>query len=408
MNAPFRDLDPELYRLPAELTARLFSPALVIYLDRVRDNLRALLRHLGGRPERWRPHVKTTKVPAVWAELARAGVQHYKCATTREAAQLLELLRAQGVERPDLQFAHPLLGPELARLGELAREHRRARVSILCEDPAALDSLPEPLSVFVDVDPGMHRTGLPLTETATILEVARRAGERFRGVHYYDGHLKEGGPDQRRRDVFACHDGLMQLLGSFEREGIRVGEVTTSGTPSFWPALHYPPLAELAGTVHRVSPGTVVYHDLRSEQENAGLELGFVPAALIFARVVSHPATDRVTCDAGSKSLAAEVGDPCAHVLGRPELEPLPPSEEHLPLRVLAGRRPARGTELLLVPRHVCPTVNLAEEAVLIEGGVVRGVAAVSARAHELGLGAQTNFVIPGRDTGRTSSGPHS
>jgi D-serine deaminase-like pyridoxal phosphate-dependent protein len=366
------------------LTTRLFSPALVVYLDHVRANVRAMLRHVGGRAERWRPHVKTTKIPAVWAELAAAGIEHYKCATAREAAHLLDVLAAADCTHPDVLLAYPLVGPELARLGELARAHPRARVSILCEDPGALESIPAALSIFVDVNPGMHRTGIPLADTDTILDVARRAGPRFRGVHYYDGHLHTGGADERRRDVFACYDPLIELLDVFERERLPVGEVTTSGTPTFQHALSYEPLAARAGTVHRVSPGTVVYHDLRSEEENEGLAL--VPAALVFARVVSHPGPDRVTCDAGSKSIAAEAGDPCAYVLGHPELEARPPSEEHLPLRVTSGQRPPRGTELLLVPRHVCPTVNLAEEAVLIEGGEVRAVVPVAARAHELGL----------------------
>jgi D-serine deaminase-like pyridoxal phosphate-dependent protein len=95
-----------------------------------------------------------------------------------------------------------------------------------------------------------------------------------------------------------------------------------------------------------------------------------------------------VTCDAGSKSIAAEAGDPCAFVLGHPELVPLRPSEEHLPLSVRSGPLPPRGTELLLVPRHVCPTVNLAEQAILVENGEVREIAPVSARAHDLLLGS--------------------
>ena len=122
--------------------------------------------------------------------------------------------------------------------------------------------------------------------------------------------------------------------------------------------------------------------DLRSERENPALDL--LPAAVVLARVVSRPRADVATCVAGSKSVAAEAGDPCAFVLGRPELEPLAPSEEHLPLRVRSGPAPARGTPLYLVPRHVCPTVNLAEEALLVDGGRVVGTEAVSARAHEL------------------------
>ena len=160
-----------------------------------------------------------------------------------------------------------------------------------------------------------------------------------------------------------------------------MGEIVTSGTPTFPHALEYPPFAELEGTLHRISPGTVVYHDLRSEEIDPGV--GLVPAALVHARVVSHPRDGLATCDAGSKSVAAEAGDPCAFVLGRPDLVAQTPNEEHLPL-LTDGERPARGDRVMLFPRHVCPTVNLAEEAVLIEDGRVTGVVRVSARAHEL------------------------
>ena len=157
--------------------------------------------------------------------------------------------------------------------------------------------------------------------------------------------------------------------------------IVTSGTPTFLPALAYPRFP--AGVRHRISPGTVVYHDLRSAEQVPDLDPR--PAALVLSRVVSQPAPDIVTCDAGSKSLAADAGDPCAFALGHPELVALTPSEEHLPLRVSGNRRPARGETLLLVPRHVCPTVNLAEEALLIDGERTR-VVPVSARAHDLSI----------------------
>ncbi len=60
------------------------------------------------------------------------------------------------------------------------------------------------------------------------------------------------------------------------------------------------------------------------------------------------------------------------------------PSEEHLPLRVTGGAVPKRGDLLVLIPRHVCPTVNLAEQAVFLEGGRIISIVPVTARAHEI------------------------
>ena len=174
---------------------------------------------------------------------------------------------------------------------------------------------------------------------------------------------------------------LLALVARLAQAGTAPAEIVTAGTPAFRHALQYGPFRS-AGFVHRVSPGTVVFHDARTEIENPGI--GLVPAALVLTRVVSHPAADIATCDAGSKSVAAESGDPCAYVLGDSTLEALKPSEEHLPLRV-RGDRPARGTTLLLVPQHVCPTVNLAEQAVLVEAGTAPRIVPVAARAHELG-----------------------
>jgi D-serine deaminase-like pyridoxal phosphate-dependent protein len=379
---PFATLDPAAYELPAELVERALSPALVVHMDVVRANVARIVALCGSDPDRWRPHVKSAKIPEVQRELARAGVRQFKCATTREAAVLLEALAAEGLERPDLLVAYPLVGPALAHVGLLAARHPGARLAVLCETPEAVREVPPGVDVFVDVNPGMDRTGAPLEELARIAATARAAGARLRGLHFYDGHLHQPDRIERTLAVHAGYDRLLELVDTLRRDGARVEEVVTAGTPALVDALAYQGFAAVEGLRHRVSPGTVVFHDVRSQEQSP--ELGLRPAALVLARVVSHPAPDLATCDAGSKSIAAEAGDPCAVVLGRPGLEAQAPSEEHLPLRGEPGQLPPRGAVLQLVPRHVCPTVNLAEQAALVEGGRLRGVVEVRARAHEL------------------------
>ena len=375
--SPFAQLDDAPYQLSDELIAALQTPALVVYMDRVRENVQRILAIVGGA-DRWRPHLKTTKIPDVWTELLRAGVRHFKCATTREAALMLDVAAAFG-ERVDLLVAYPHRGPSLRRLGELAAD-TPSDVSVLCEDAALIADVPGSLGVFVDLNPGMNRTGVPLGDLKEVAAIARGAGERFRGLHFYDGHVHQQDLEQRRAAVFAGYEQLLEVVAGLDLQGARPAEVVTAGTPAFHHALQFEKFDHVP-FVHRVSPGTVVYHDGRSEQLNPDVALA--PAAVVLSRVISHPAADVVTCDAGSKSIAAEAGDPCALVLGRGDLTALKPSEEHLPLRC-AGARPARGQVLLLVPRHVCPSVNLAEQAVIVEAGHAPRVVAVSARAHEV------------------------
>jgi D-serine deaminase-like pyridoxal phosphate-dependent protein len=368
-------------RLPGSLQDRLTTPALLIDLDRVRHNLGRVVVALGGDPGRWRPHVKTAKIPAVLREFLRAGVRAFKCATTREALCLLGVLRRHGAGG-DVLLAHPLAGPNLRQLARVAHEHPGCRVGVLADDPACVESIPRGLGIFLDVDPGMGRTGMSPERIDDAIGLGRRAGDAFRGVHFYEGHLHGLDAQRRRREAFACYGRLIELLDALASAGVPVPEVVTSGTPTFLEAQGFEPFRRLPGTLHRVSPGTVAYHDLRSEEEVPAL--GLLPAALVLARVVSRPAPDVVTTDAGSKSVAAEAGNPCAAVAGWPHLTAMKPSEEHLPFRVGDGEAPRRGQGLLLVPRHVCPTVNLAERAVLLDGGCFAGIVDVAARAHEL------------------------
>jgi D-serine deaminase-like pyridoxal phosphate-dependent protein len=375
------DLDPAAYALPPELAARLLSPSLVIYAERVRANIGRILSALGGTPERWRVHVKTVKVPEVLAVLVRAGLLGFKCATLREARALARVLAEERVVGGDVLLAHLPVGPALGALAELARARPETRFSVLCEDPEAAPEIPPELDVFADVNSGMDRTGSPLGERGRLVAIARLAGPRFRGLHAYDGHLHQTDRTARRAAIHAIYDELVALVESLLRAGVAVREVVTAGTPSFPDAVRYTGFARLGDVTHRVSPGTVVYHDLRTEEQTPELELE--PAALVLCRVISRPGEQLVTTDAGSKSIAVDAGDPCAVALGWPGLEAGRPSEEHLPFRVRSGLRPARGTSLLLAPRHVCPTVNLAEEAVLLDGGDAR-IVAVAARAHDV------------------------
>src|SRR3954467_4604107 len=77
----------------------MLTPALGIDLDAVEHNVDRMLALLGG-PERWRPHVKTSKFASVLELLLAKGVRRLKCANTRE----LELLCALGAQ--DVLLAH--------------------------------------------------------------------------------------------------------------------------------------------------------------------------------------------------------------------------------------------------------------------------------------------------------------
>jgi D-serine deaminase-like pyridoxal phosphate-dependent protein len=356
----------------------LQTPALLVDVARVRSNVARMIGMLGGRVERWRPHVKTTKIPEVLDLLLGAGVRRFKCATTREA----EVLLGRAREPIDLLVAMAHRGSNLHRVTRLAAAHREHSVSLLTEDPdharEVVEAAPGLVGLYVDLNPGYDRTGIPHRDRERIRAVTAAAAGALRGLHDYEGHVRSPDSASRAADCRRIYDELQQIADDLRARGAGFRELITSGTPTFTHALGH---RSFSGWDHQVSPGTVVYWDLNSEDFN--LE-GFAAAATVLARVISWPERNRVTCDAGSKAIDAAGGDPCCAAEGWPGLRAGVPSEEHLPLEVVEGDTPGPGTLLRLVPAHICPTVNLADEAALIEKDEVVAVVPVAARGHEL------------------------
>jgi D-serine deaminase-like pyridoxal phosphate-dependent protein len=163
------------------------------------------------------------------------------------------------------------------------------------------------------------------------------------------------------------------------------GEVITAGTPAFPCTLSYKPFSR-APFAHRASPGTIVYGDCTSFAQ-LPQEYGYRPGAVVVSTVVSHPSERIFTCDAGHKTVSADAGMPTCAIMGRGDLLPLRPSEEHLPVEASGdGPIPSLGEALYLVPKHICPTVNNFDHALIVEGNRIVGVERVTARGREAPL----------------------
>jgi D-serine deaminase-like pyridoxal phosphate-dependent protein len=354
----------------------LLTPALAIYPEIVDRNIAATIRLLGGDANRWRPHLKTAKLGFTMRRVIEGGVTQAKVSTTAELAAAC----SSGMR--DVLLAYPVVGANAARVREIAAENRQARVSVLVENVGQIAPWKSSqVGIFIDVNPGMDRTGIEQDRTGAIVDITRAivdAGLAFRGLHYYDGQYHQPF-NEREKLAHRGYDRLMEIVQALDEFGVE--EVITSGTPAFPCAASYAPFRS-AKFVHRASPGTVVYSDSTSLTQLPA-EWGYQPAAVVVSTVVSHPRANLLTCDAGHKAVSADAGVPTCVVAGRPDLLPLKPSEEHLPIEVKGGARPEIGEALYLIPRHVCPTVNNFDDALIVVGGRVIGMERVTARGHE-------------------------
>src|SRR5262249_47327417 len=146
----------------------MLTPALVIDRDRVRHNIAITLNLLGGDANRWRPHVKTAKLGYVMQMFAEAEVRQFKCATT------LELSVACQAGAQDVLVAYPVIGANAARVRQIAAEHPGIAISVLVESELQIAQWRgSPLGIFIDVNPGMNRTGVPDASTDAILKLCQ-------------------------------------------------------------------------------------------------------------------------------------------------------------------------------------------------------------------------------------------
>ncbi len=363
----------------------VLTPALVVYPEFIESNISCTLRLLNGNADRWRAHIKTSKLAYTLRMLVDRAVSSFKCATT------LELLTACQSGAKDILLAFPVMGANARRVREIADQFPRVRISVLAENEEQIRQWRQsPVGVFLDLNPGMNRTGIELDQSGRILKLIhhlKEAGIEFRGLHYYDGQFGALEEHERMAAAHAGYDRLLQLVAEIQRNSFSVAEVVTAGTPTFPSSLAYDAFFN-GEFIHRVSPGTVVYNDATSLAQLSP-QYGYRPAVLVLSRVVSSPHVGMITCDAGHKTVSADAGVPTCVVVGHLELTPASPSEEHLPMTVSAGGpAPKVGDPLFLLPRHICPTVNNFDSALIVRNGKIESVGKVSARGREAPLRA--------------------
>ena len=337
------------------------SPALLVYPDRVRENVRRTIAYAGG-VERLRPHVKTHKMPAVIRLQLEAGISRFKCATLAEA----EMVAACGAA--DVLWAYQPVGPNAARFAQLVKKFPAVRFSALIDDAAAARALSAALAaagvsadILLDIDNGMGRTGIaPGAEAIALYALlGDLPAVSPTGLHVYDGQVRDRDLAERTAASDAAFVPVDQMRDELARRGFPRPRVVAGGTPTFPIHARHPD--------RECSPGTCAFWDASYESKYPDLE--FLQAALLLTRVVSKPAAGRVCLDLGYKAVSPDNPDPRAVFLDVPDARMTNHSEEHLAIDTSRAAELRVGDALYAIPWHVCPTCALHSAAVVVENG---------------------------------------
>jgi D-serine deaminase-like pyridoxal phosphate-dependent protein len=101
---------------------------------------------------------------------------------------------------------------------------------------------------------------------------------------------------------------------------------------------------------------------------------------------VSKPGENRLCLDLGHKAVASENPPPRVILLTVPETTEVGHSEEHLVLETARAGEFSVGSHFYGMPWHICPTVALHNEAVVVTGGRAIGRWQVVGRARKISI----------------------
>jgi D-serine deaminase-like pyridoxal phosphate-dependent protein len=355
----------------------LDTPCMVVDETILRRNIAEMQAFASSLGVALRPHIKTHKTPRIARLQLQAGAIGVTCAKLGEAEVMAD---QAGVD--DILLAYPVVGePKIRRLLALME---RAHLTVAVDSreaaaalSAAMAAHERVLDVYLEVNTGQDRAGAKAGEEAVALalDLARMPGLALVGVMTHEGHAGASSPEEIERAALAAGRALVATAEAIRVAGISLRAVSVGSTPSS-------PFTPTVPGVTEMRPGTYVFND------NMAFRHGRMGpdrcAARIAATVVSRPAPDRAILDAGSKALAF---DPSlsrpghGYIVGHPAAVIARISEEHGVVLLPEGEPGfAVGDRHEIIPNHVCPTINLFDELLIVRDGRVIDNWSVAAR----------------------------
>jgi D-serine deaminase-like pyridoxal phosphate-dependent protein len=349
------------------------TPALFVDLDRMERNIRRMADFAKECDVNLRPHAKTHKIP----ELARLQLEAGAKGISLQKVSEAEVFADAGFN--DIFITNEIVGKQkLQRLASLAD---KINLAVAVDNPENVVELSKScseigseVSVFVDIDVGMHRCGVEAKDAAELAAlVSKQRGLVFKGVMGYDGHVGKGKTKDERTKL--CNEA-MDLIGISIDEirhsaGLEPEVVSVGGSISTWTDAKRSEVTE-------VQPGMYIFNAINLvEAEVATLD---DCALTVLSTVMSKPNEERAIIDAGSKAFHFDHSR-FPHLVGLDGSEIYSFSEEHGNIALKGrGKELKIGDKVEAIPYHCCTCVNQHDELIGVRRSRVEKIWKIAAR----------------------------
>ena len=358
--------------------AELQTPALIIDLDVFDANLAKMQSYLDQQNIGLRAHTKMHKCPIIARKQIEGGASGVCAAKVSEA----EVMCAAGIQ--DVLITSPIATlDKVNRFVAARRKHPGLKIVVDSVHAADLlakvaDSEGLFVDVFVDLDPGMGRTGIEAGDKA--LQLVRHIGEsnslNFAGIQMYAGNCMHiEGFSKRQGKYTHIMDKGIQTLRLLDQAGIEVPVVSGGGTGTY-------NMEHDLGLINELQAGSYAFMDIEY-RDIGGVDSArftdFGVSLHVLVTAISQPQRRLITVDGGFKSFAS---DKMA-----PEFQDVEGvtfhwgGDEHGIVQLNNPSREIRlGSKLSMITPHCDPTVNLHDFYFPYRNGLVEEVWPISAR----------------------------
>jgi 3-hydroxy-D-aspartate aldolase len=359
---------------------RLATPALVLDLDAFDRNLSQIQEIMRRRGLKSRPHAKTHKCSEIARRQLGSGAIGICVASLREAEAMVR------ARVPGLLVTSPVVGDaKIARLVRLCQGEMGIMAVVDHPDnaralAAAARSAGTKISLLVDVDIGMHRTGVANADDAVALArlIDKTDGLAYRGVQAYSGRVQHIDRYAERDRIYSEQlRALRDAVAVLTEAGLAPAIVSGGGTGTLGIDCAEELMTELQA-------GSYIFMDVEYNaveilaDENA---CPFETALIMQNSVVSTNASGFVTIDGGFKCFATDGPTPMVRSGEPGGLRYEFFGDEHG--RIIFSREDQNlplGSTIELVTPHCDPTVNLHDYYHVVQGDVLVDIWPIDAR----------------------------
>lgn len=360
-----------------DLLITITEPNLLIDRERSIANIKAMAEKAKESGVLFRPHFKTHQSAAVGNWFREMGVSAITVSSVKMAEYFAEH------DWDDITIAFPVNIREIQRINALAQ---KIRLNLLVESSESIDflnkNLKQPLNVWIKVDVGYGRTGVPwdyhkglknLTEKINLADKLN-----FSGLLTHAGHTYEANSVEKINEIFRETKERMQASADLlHRFGTPQVQISVGDTPGC-------SIAKDFRGVDEVRPGNFVFYDVMQwqlgscKEEQIAVALACPVVAkhekqkkLVIHGGAVHLSKDYITDNSGRKifGYAVELNENGWGKINK-ERYVSSLSQEHGIVNADDNffRKIKIGDLLAVLPVHSCLTVNLMKKMMTLKG----------------------------------------